>query len=594
MPTLSRRPAPFRHAALALALLLPLAAVPREKEPARERAAPAAAATVSFEVDAGRAGAPYAVDFIGNATRLDTLLGLRDPQALAAAVAGRSGPSKDFFRTRYPHFTSFRVGNVFVGYRCTASQFDELVERGPDGRLAYRFEQTLDMLQLMLDAGIKPHLALTGTPLALVPRGEEPVRHRSYGCVNAPPMDLSKGPVRERMPEWWALQDQFVQALFKRFGADEVRTWSFATWTEPLNPQRKLAHLVLPEAVVRAGRHDEGVATVLATSIDVAMKHGLRIRLGNLAGPVRKEYPEIVSEIARLPRGKAYLDHIDGYAVSRYRTRAGADIGRQLDDALALLSDPAMPAKGLFIDEFGDLAGLDGNEPFPAATGLEGARFTATVLARVFGRMDGSARSPRGVAFWRDQIEPRARHVFTQPEAYLKSASSHVVDLFAGLRGMAALPVRGPEHRAVAASRDGRVRVLLLPESVGPEGDAPVPQQRALKLRGLRPGIEYELILTEVSRVNGNPISAFLDGSPSALRDARGRFRAEGGQLELAGRWEACYYDEDAGCAWRAKARAIEAPLVRSSRLRADRDGALSTTMVVDEAGVVMVEARPL
>lgn len=580
------------RAALVLALMQPPGVDALERT-AADRQPKVHEQAIVFDVDAGRPGPVMAVEFIGNSTRLDTLLGLRGPADLDAARAGRAGPPPDFFRTRYPHYRQFRVGNTFLGYQCAGSDFDELVEIGKEGQVRYRFGQTLDMLQLMLKSGVKPHLALTGTPRALVPRNEKPIHHRNYGCVNAPPMDLSKGTVRERMPEWWALQDAFLGALVERFGVAEVRSWTFATWTEPLNPERKSTHLVLPKDIVQAGQHDEGVATLLATSIDVAMKHGLRIRLGNMAGHVQEAYPAIVAQIARLPRGRAYLDYIDAYGISRYRTKAGADIGLQVDSALSLLTDPRMPAKGLYIDELGDLAGLDGVQPFPGATGLDGARQLAAVLARVFERQDGSTRVPRGVAFWRDQIEPRPRKAFSQTDSYLRTASSHVIDLFADLIGLSRLPTWGPAHRIVAGSGDGHVKVLVLPSSLAIHGDAPVSQTRTVSVRGLRPGIRYEITQTEVGRDNGNPISVFLEGSSGAMQDARGRFRPEGGKLELTPRWEACYYDEDASCAWRQKARAHEAPRVLSSSLRADRAGVLTLTLVVDEAAVVMLDLRP-
>jgi len=572
---------------LLLALSSPLFCLAQERASRSE--------VLAFDVDTRQPGATLNVDFIGNATRLDTLLGLRNAASLAAARANpASAPGAEFFRSLYPHYRQFRIGNVFVGYECTASDLDELVVRRADGRLEYRFDQTLDMVQLMVSAGLKPHLALTGTPRALVPAGEALMKHPNYGCVNAPPIDLSKRSVRDRMPEWWQLQDAFFGALIQRFGKAEVQSWTFATWTEPWNPGRKLAHLVLPQDMVRAGRHDEGVATLLAASIDAAMKHGLQIRIGNLAGAVNLEYPKLLAEIAKLPLGKSYINHISGYAVSRYRTKGGADIGRQIDAAFVLLANPAMPPKPLYLDEFGDLAGPDGAEPFQGASGMDGARFVSTVLERVFSRQDGSARVPASVAFWRDQIEPRPRNVFSQPQAHLKSASSHVIDFFASLNGHARLPARGPVHQVLAGQRDGKLKVLLLPDA-GDEGDVVRPQTRTLALHGLRPGASYDVRLSEVSHLRGNPISAFLDGSAGYRQDNTGRFKAEGGRWVLASQQaEACYYDENAACAWRQKARGVEAPLVRASRINVDSDGVLRTSMVVDEAGIVMVDAIPI
>ncbi|HSV68821.1 MAG TPA: hypothetical protein VLI72_01815 [Methylibium sp.] len=571
-------------ATLLLALLAGSAA-------ARESAARVDAAS-EFSVDLRRPGPTLNLELLGNASRLPALLAVNSGALLSSGP--RSGPGPDFFRNRYPQYRQFRVGNLFFGYQCSGMDFDELAVRASDGRIEYRFGQTLDMLQTLVAAGIKPHLALTGTPRALVPPGEKPLEHPAYGCVNAPAIDWSKTQPRERMPEWWALQDAFFKALVARFGKAELQGWTFATWTEPLNPTRKLAHLVLPEAVVRDGRHDEAVATLLATSIDAAMTHGLRIRLGNMAGPVDKEYPKLVREIGRFARGKDYLGYIEGYAISRYRTKAGQDIGQQLDAAFALLSNPAMPDKPLFIDELGDLAGDDGVEPFAGAAGLDGARFVATALERVVARQDGTPRSPRSVALWSDQITPRPRHLFTQPEAYLRSAASHVTNMFASLRGHARLVVDGPARLAVAGTREGRVKLILLGAPMTAGLGSPQPQTRGFELKGLRPNAAYSVTLTEVSRLQGNPISAFLGGAPGQGQDRSGRFEVRGGEWKLASPyWESCYFDEDARCAWRESARRIEAPLVRSSTLRSDAAGTLRSSTTVDAPAIVMIDVAP-
>jgi hypothetical protein len=552
---------------------------------------PANASADETVIHAGQRGPQMNVDFIGNATRLDTLLGLRSPATLEAVKRGAvTGPTAGFFRQRYPHYRQFRIGNLFVGYRCTALDFDELVLRGDDGRLQYRFGQTLDMLQMMLDAGIKPHLALTGTPFALVPAGETPLRHPAYGCVNAPAIDLSKAEPRDRMPEWWQLQDAFLGALEKRFGKDELRSWTFATWTEPMNPRGKLAHLVMPAHLLAAGRHDEAVATLLAASIDVAMRHGVRIRLGNLAGPVTTDYPRLIAEIAKLPRGRAYLDYLEGYAVSRYRTVAGADIGHQLDAAFKLLDDARMPPKPLYVDELGDLAGRDGVEPFHAASGLEGGRFAARALARVFSRQDGTPRAPRSVAFWRNQIEPRGRQLFSRPDDYLETPASHAIDLFATMNGHARVAVTNSGDEVLAGWRDDQVKIIMLPRAAaGQEADGTPP--RRIAVTGLRAGAEHAITTTTVGSLQGNPIAAFLDGKPDHLQDTHGRFARRGGEWRLASPyWESCYYEERADCAWREKARDIEHPQVRSWRGRSDAEGTLHLVLPADDAAIMLID----
>lgn len=546
---------------------------------------------LEIAVDAAAPGPIMSVELIGNASRLDTLLALRSASDLRG---GRPASAAQAWRARFPHFKRFRIGNTFVGYRCAGLDFDEIVVRGPDGRIEYRFEQTLAMLQRLVDAGIRPHLALTGTPLALVPADEEPIRHRVYGCVNAPRIVWTGAEPRDRVPEWWALQDAFFDALVERFGRAEVAQWTFATWTEPFNRSRKPAHLVLPADLVLEGRHDAAVAAIVAASIDVAMKHRLPIRIGNLGGRVEQDYPALIGEIAKFARGREYLAYVDGYAISRYRTQPGRSIARAIDAGFALLGDPAMPDKPLYIDELGDLSGIDGAIPFEAASGLAGGLFLSTALERVFGRQDDSIRSPKGVAVWHDGIGARARDTLAAPQAYLASPASHVLGMFAAFNGAARLPARGPAHAALAGVRGGVVMVLLL--AAGDERDlsSPVVQrQRRIVLLGLEPNAAYEIAISELGRTQGNPISKFLGGAPGYLQDSRGRFaRVDGRWVLSSRRWEACFFDEDAACAWRAAAREIEHPSLRTLRTRTDGNGMLSLSLDIDSTAIALVQAR--
>lgn len=566
----------------------------RESLPARATARPAGQfgpAISEFVVDAAAPGPVMHVALIGNASRLDTLLALRSASDLRA---GRGVPGADYFRQRFPHFEQFRIGNTLPGYACAGLDFDELVVRGADGRFEYRFEQTLLMLQRLVDAGIRPHLALTGTPLALVPAGEEPIRHEVYGCLNAPRIDWSRAEARDRVPDWWALQDAFLGALIERFGRSEIARWTFATWTEPFNPARKPAHLVLPADVVGSGRHDAGVAAIVAASIDAAMKHGVRIRLGNMAGPVERDYPALIREIGRFPRGKEYLAYIEGYAVSRYRTQPGRPIDRSLEAAFSLLRDPAMPDKPLYIDELGDLSGLDGAVPFAPAAGLAEGIFLSVALQRVFERQDGTARSPAGVALWRHQIGPRGRDLFARPQAYLATPGSHVVGMFAALNGAARLPLAGPPGLALAAMRQGQISVILL----APGGEralfSPATRhERRVVVTGLAPSTAYRVRIVEIGRVHGNPISRFLDGAPGYAQDSQGRFVRSAGRWVLSSpRWEACFHDEDASCAWRTAARTIEEPSVRTLQASSGRSGILTVAVEGDSAAIATVQVQ--
>jgi hypothetical protein len=323
------------------------------------------------------------------------------------------------------------------------------------------------------------------------------------------------------------------------------------------------------------------------------MKHKLRIRIGNLSGQVETEYPVLMREIAKFPRGKEYLAYIDGYAISRYRTQPQQGIGRMLDAAFALLTDSEMPDKPLYVDELGDLSGDDSVRPFAPASGLAGAHFVSVALERIYRRQDGTPRSPRGVAFWRDEIAPRPRDTFNRPEAYLNTPTGHVIGMFAALRGAVHLPVAGPAYLAIAGASQDRVTAILLAPANGAAqlSAGPVEQARSVTIEGLEANTIFAVRITEVGRVRGNPISAFLEGAPGLAQDGKGRFTSAHGEWKLASpHWQACYFEEDASCAWRRKAREIEVPAVRVSRVETDAGGKLRIGMKVDTAAIVMVE----
>jgi hypothetical protein len=172
---------------------------------------------MEFLVDTDLSGSVMNVQFMGNASRLDSLLMLRSVNLKSRQIDQDNVlPSSSYFPEHYPYYSRFRIGNIFVGYKCNGMEFDELVSRDKGGNLVYHFEQTLDMLQTIVEAGIKPHIALTGTPFELVPSEEKLMKHKTYGCVNAPRIDFTKSQPKDRMPEWWGLQDAFFSALIKR------------------------------------------------------------------------------------------------------------------------------------------------------------------------------------------------------------------------------------------------------------------------------------------------------------------------------------------------------------------------------------------
>jgi hypothetical protein len=544
-------------------------------------------------VDAENPGPVFDIDFVGNTSRLNAFLGVSSSSEILPNETrfGTSSP-KEYIRDRFPYFRAVRVGNLFFGYECLGANFQELAVRDADGSFRYQFEETIQLIDKLLRSGLKPHFALTGIPKAMVPDGEAVITHPARGCVNAPALDWSKSEPKERARDWWQLQDAFMRALIAHFGKDEVKKWEFATWTEPLNPEgRNNAHLVLPESVIKAGRHDEAVATIIAASIDVAMVHNLPIHIGNFAGAVEQAYPRIINEIRRLPQGEAYLKYINGYAISRYRVLPEQEIGQMVDKAFNLLNNPTMPNKPLFIDEFGELIGDDGIRPFRRASSLEGAVFVGTLLARVFNRQDGSERVPKRVAFWNMDITSRAKFTFSQFDDYLKTPTTNVIAMFASLNGYSKLNVPTSLIQAVAGMKDGRTKIILIADENAAGGLGACSDFGGIEIRGLKADANYHVKTSTINANYGNPLSVFLGGEQDYRYDVR--FAAVDGEWKLASEyWEQCFFDEIMECAWREQAHLVDAPLLRKEQSTTDAFGVLRVSVALAGSVAVMVDVK--
>jgi len=63
-------------------------------------------------------------------------------------------------RTRFPAADRVRIGNLLFGYSCAGMPFAEMATRDADGSISYQFDETLDMLDLLVRTGTRPILAL--------------------------------------------------------------------------------------------------------------------------------------------------------------------------------------------------------------------------------------------------------------------------------------------------------------------------------------------------------------------------------------------------------------------------------------------------
>lgn len=550
----------------------------------------AAVGPADLLVDTTRPGTTLHLEYWGNISRLPALVLVsdsadlerksRDPQYVDAL--------KRYLRARYPLFNRFRVGNLFFGYDCAGWHFKELAVRDTHGNIQYQFEETIRMLDMLVRAGIRPSLALTGLPKTLVPATEQPISHPVYGCVNAPQIDWSKTEPRDRARDWWNLQAAFFRALIDHFGLAEVKQWEFATWTEPYNAVRNHdSHLVVSRESADDAHYDAAVATILATSIDAAMQAGLPIHIGNFAGDVRRDYPRVIAEILRLPKGREYLDYITGFALSVYRVNRAQSFAAQLDANFSLGRSSAMPRKPIFLDEFGELVDDFGAKPPRNVVGLEAGGTVALVLQKAYFFQDGSASAPSRVAFWDLSVASRQRADLSNAEEFIPSAATNVARLFAPLNGKRKLVVEGARANLIAASGAGEVYLVATGERVptcnraagGPPGAVKV------RLTGLKKQAKYRVDIASVGAESGNPVSVFLQGAPSYLCAPDAFALSKGEWLFASPEREHCFYEDQHVCSWRAQAKAHSLPRSVTSALRTDETGALTISLSPEPGG---------
>ncbi|MCD7746172.1 MAG: helix-turn-helix domain-containing protein [Lachnospiraceae bacterium] len=114
------------------------------------------------------------------------------------------------------------VGYQYIKFHGIFSD-DMLVCTRPNGVLHFRFTLVDSALDFLLSIGLKPLLQLSFMPLALA---SDPNKNTYQSPFNtSPPADIH---------EWEDLVCSFIRHLFSRYGEEEVLSWPFCVWNEPV------------------------------------------------------------------------------------------------------------------------------------------------------------------------------------------------------------------------------------------------------------------------------------------------------------------------------------------------------------------------
>ncbi|MCD7884289.1 MAG: helix-turn-helix domain-containing protein [Lachnospiraceae bacterium] len=118
------------------------------------------------------------------------------------------------------------VGYQYIKFHGIFSD-DMLVCTRSGGELHFRFTLVDSALDFLLSIGLKPMIQLSFMPLALASDPDKNVYQSPFNT--SPPADIN---------EWNFLVESFIRHLFFRYGEEEVLSWLFCVWNEPVTPAK--------------------------------------------------------------------------------------------------------------------------------------------------------------------------------------------------------------------------------------------------------------------------------------------------------------------------------------------------------------------
>jgi len=272
-----------------------------------------------------------------------------------------------WMKRNYPSIERVREGNLFYSDDCrlwdgltSASEWMQISADGhlPSGRIG-KFD---DYLANLLASGVKPHLALTGTPPPFVPAN--PTCTKTYQNVGDPPTDMAG---------WGDLVKDLMVHVHQQFPAEDMTSWLWTTWTEPDGE----GHFVGRPA-------DTAAMAVQAARAVREANAGAKLRFGNFMRPIDTSVVPVLQKTA----ASVSLEELPGVGLSVYTTQADDVTGfeEKLRTMRASLEAAGAGSLPLHIDETGILAIPTGNwlsatmDPFHGGPDQYAASWMAKVM----------------------------------------------------------------------------------------------------------------------------------------------------------------------------------------------------------------------
>lgn len=115
-----------------------------------------------------------------------------------------------------------QIGYKYIKFHGILSD-DMMVVSRTGGKLSFHYALVDQVIDFLLSIGLKPLIQLSFMPRELAADPDKTVCYSPF--ITSPPREMS---------EWDLLIKDFTEHLLERYGIDEVTTWPFSVWNEPI------------------------------------------------------------------------------------------------------------------------------------------------------------------------------------------------------------------------------------------------------------------------------------------------------------------------------------------------------------------------
>ncbi|MDJ0837171.1 MAG: hypothetical protein QNK37_11690 [Acidobacteriota bacterium] len=416
-----------------------------------------------------------------------------------------AGYPANWLKNNFPFFTHIRFGNFLFGHcdipSWAPSDLEEIYIWNGTGYNT-NFGQLTEWTANVLDAGLKPHITLTGTPVHLMDRTVNLATYDQTGtfggdCGNF--SHIAEAPVYGS--NWQNMVEDLVTHFAQTYGRSQVASWRWTTWTEP----DVTGHF---QGTMAQMKNIVGYTENAFAAANAGQSSQVPLRLGNFVLDRGFSWPGYLLDNSNLNE-----IGLSVYALDRTNNPVTTgDLLTDLDTLAASLAARGTPNLGVHVDELG-LLYVNNVATSNTYEGLHGAAWLAKMLQAF---MDTSLNI-KTVSIWhRSLFNYSAQH----PNNWVKFPSYEVLAWYDELVGGKRLTTVGNPgsssnywREAVSAyhTSTGAVHTLLFDHHTSPTAGGSF--TRSVLFSGLTPNRMYRVTEQVLLDTQGTVTSTIAGGN---------------------------------------------------------------------------------